>query len=121
MSRRISTAPEGSGPFSTRSPATATRSGFSEAIAFLTASSAMALRWTSERTMSRVTGPAPAPWRSSQRPFRRDHEAECRLARCFAVDRGDRPAAAEAAPELLHRDFHPKRVARADDALEAAG
>src|SRR4029079_14348182 len=41
IARRMSTAPAGTGPLMARSPATATRSGFSLAMAFLPASSAV--------------------------------------------------------------------------------
>src|SRR6478735_7202641 len=54
ISRRRSIAPAGSGPLRARSPATATRSGFSVRMALRTAARATALPWTSDRTIARV-------------------------------------------------------------------
>src|SRR5579862_104159 len=103
----------GSGPFITRSPPTATTSGFSRLIALRTASSAARLPWTSDRTATRVLTAG-----SLQDACRRDDEAEERLACHLAVDRRDPPAPAEPGAELLHRDLEAEDVAGDDDPLE---
>src|SRR3990170_3177830 len=118
MSRSASTAPAGSGPLKTRSPATSVASGRSFLMALRTASSATALPWMSDRTASRrLIGHSPG--RSPEHALAGDDEADRRLAGDLAVHRRDAASTSEAPPELLHRDLEPERVAGTDDAPEA--